>query len=101
MYQVSIYQLRPSTDVEFVEDSAEMLDHVKINYIDTGKVVSWRVKEFVDSDQLILKKTTVWTDKSHYDQWMQDPIGIEHGKRINDLNIERGITLLNKEVSEV
>lgn len=59
--EAKLIAIRPSVEVEFrppVPAGLNFLEFVKVNYIDTGKIL--QKTEIVSEDQLTLTTTTIW-----------------------------------------
>lgn len=59
--------MRPHTDAEWYTPSAEFMAWVKENYIDTGLLFEWRVREYTDSSELVMKETSTYADDKGID----------------------------------
>ena len=59
--------MRPHTDAEWYTPSDEFKAWSKSDYLDTGKCLSWRVMEYTDSSQLVMKIKSTWADDKGLD----------------------------------
>jgi hypothetical protein len=63
---------RPSTDHPFWNFSQTIKDYIKVNYRDTGKVLSGITE--ISSDNLTRTRTVIWRDEDSQDEFLTDPV---------------------------
>lgn len=65
-----VYKENPTID--FYQSSTEFLNYVQENYIDTGKIISFRTLNFLDSENSYVEIQTVFRDKQAFDEAAND-----------------------------
>jgi hypothetical protein len=86
--------LRNSSDSAWYQERPEFLAMVQEKYIDTGKVLEFRTKKTLDSEQLLLEVTTVWAEKSYCDEFIHETMFLTDVQEMRDYNDLHGIKLL-------
>ena len=56
--------IRPYEDIDFWEAPADLINHMKTNYIDTGKCIRFRDVTLTDSSGLVCEVVSEWTDEA-------------------------------------
>lgn len=70
--------VRPSTDVEFYQDSEEFTQYMVSTYVDTGKCLQFRKQTFLDDAQLKLQIESIWLNDTYYQEADNDPNLLEN-----------------------
>lgn len=86
--------MRPSTDVQFYQESQDFLDMVNDSYIATGRISEFRRKTFLDPNRLILEIRTVWIDSNYMQDLKDEPLCINQVENMREYNTQNRIEFL-------
>lgn len=89
--------LRDDNQIPFYDENSEFLSYIDATYVQSGKIIKFREKVFLDSNQLLLQISTTWVDSVHIPEFMMDPMCVEDITRMRQYNAEHNITLLHEE----
>lgn len=91
--------MRPSTDVQFYQESQEFLDMVNTSYIETGKISEFRKRTFLDTDKLMLEIRSVWPNPTYMKNLQSEPLCLAELEALRDYNLQNKIDFLYEDDS--
>lgn len=89
---------RDDVNVEFYKSSAEFNEYVKKTYIDTGKIISWRLEKYIDIEKQFIEYETIYKDKQSFDEASEDTMFYEDSINLYEYSFMNGIRLIYIEV---
>ena len=98
-FQVVMRKTRPNTGVNFESISSDVRAHVKTNYVDTGKRVSFN--KTLSGDGLQQTSTSVYRDETSKNELRNDSTVATEVARRDQVNTNNGISKTVVSVGEV
>jgi hypothetical protein len=74
-------------------------NHMKVNYLDTGKLIEHKVE--ISPDNLTITHTFLWLDIESFVKFQEDPIVGDYHRTRNEYNEANGITRTMRDISQV
>lgn len=89
---------REDPNIEFYKSTDEFNAYVQANYIDTGKIITWRKEDIIDDYKQVLEIETVYRDQESLDEAFADLQFKQDAKLLTEYSQDRGIRLLDSNV---
>jgi hypothetical protein len=91
---------REDSSVSFHKGTDEFNAYVTANYIDTGKIISWRKEEMLDDYMLAVEVETVYRDQASIDEALADPEFKKDAEAMINYNRENLIKFLDSSITK-